>query len=46
MKAVDFSVEEGWYKHAFHLGWEREAEILKTGLYLHEASVTEEPSIL
>lgn len=37
--AVDCSVEEGQYKHAFHLGWERETEVLKTGLYLHEASV-------
>lgn len=45
VKAVDFSVEQGQYKHAFGLGWEREAEILKTGLYSHEVSKTEEPSI-
>lgn len=45
MKAVDFSVEEGWYKCAFHLGWEREAEMLKTGLYLHVASVPGKPSV-
>lgn len=44
MQTVNFSIEEGQYKHTFHLGWEREAEILKTGLYMHEASVPEEPS--
>ena len=45
VKAIDFSVEEGQYKQTFHLGWEREAEILKRGLYLHEASVSEELSM-
>lgn len=45
MQTVNFSIEEDQYKHAFHLGWEREAELLKTGLYMHEASVPEEPSI-
>lgn len=42
VRTVDFGVGENQYKLVFCLVWEREAEILQTSLYLHEASITEE----